>query len=115
MKQVDVEFLSEILQKRDQIMKKNNGDEYIDVPDDCVVSQITDGDEDDRSTEEVYRGQIRYNIAKNLHDLTDTIKIYLEKERRRKIRWSFFGYTLGFVGISGLLVFNDYILITYFV
>jgi len=102
--------LKEILDMRDQIMKKN--DEYIDVP--------IDNDQDDLSHTEnkIYREKkvlMKYNFVKSMEDLTQTVKLYLEKERTRKINWSIGSYFLNFVGISGLLVLNDYILLNYFV
>ena len=107
----EVITLREILNKREEIMNKNKGDEYIDIP---GGENTSDRDTDDRSTKEIYRNEIQYNIAKNLHHLTDTIKVYLDKERTRKIKWEFCRYLSGLVIVSGMLVLNDYILLTYF-
>jgi hypothetical protein len=99
--------LKEILDKREQIMKKS--DEYIDVPDDDDLSHTEN---------KIYREKkvlMKYNFAKSMEDLTQTVKLYLEKERTRKINWAIGSYFVSFVGISGLLVLNDYILLNYFV
>ena len=100
--------LRDILEKREEIMTKN--DEYIQVPD--------DNDVDDAShTEKIlYREKkelMKYTFGKSMHELTEAVKSYLDKERTRKINWAIGGYFVSFVGISGLIVFNDYILINY--
>ena len=102
--------LKDILDKREEIMTKN--DEYIQVPED------NDDDEDDVSTRSfnLYHRRkelMRYNFGKNMHELTEAVKSYLEKERTRKINWAIGSYFISFVGVSGLIVFNDYILINY--
>ena len=48
-----------------------------------------------------------------MYELTEAVKSYLDKERTRKINWAIGSYFVSFVGISGLIVFNDYILINY--
>ncbi len=102
--------LKDILDKREEIMTKN--DEYIQVPED------NDDDEDDVSTRSfnLYhrRKEVqRYNFGKSIYELTEAVKSYLDKERTRKINWAIGSYFVSFVGVSGLIVFNDYILINY--
>tara|TARA_Y100000593_G_C4254392_1_gene308851 strand:+ start:286 stop:609 length:324 start_codon:yes stop_codon:yes gene_type:complete len=100
--------LKDILEKREEIMKKESNDEYIQVPD----------DNDDVSTGsfKLYhqRREIqRYNFGKSMHELTEAVKLYLEKERIRKVNWAIGKCLLGFTGVSVLIVFNDFILINY--
>ena len=103
--------LSDILEKREEIMNANKKDEYIQVP--------GDNDEDDVSTGSFkfynQRTQpVRYNFGKSMHELTETVKFYLEEERTRKVNWIIGKCLLSFAGVSGLIVLNDYILINYF-
>lgn len=105
--------LRDILEKREEIMNKGSKDEYIQVPGDH-----DDEDEDDVSTSsfKLYqkRKEVqRYNFGKSMDELTQTIKVYLDKERTRKINWALGSYFISFVGVSALIVFNDYILINY--
>ena len=74
--------IKDILEKREEIMKKESNDEYIQVPD----------DNDDVSTGsfKLYqqrREVQRYNFGKSMHELTEAVKLYLEKERTRKVNW----------------------------
>lgn len=95
--------LKEILEKREEILKINH--EYIEVHDDNDCDDVS-------NTEKV---PPRYNFGKNIHDLTETIKLHLEIERTRKVNWAIATCFMQFVGISGLIVLNDYILLNYFV
>ena len=95
--------LDDILEKRNQILNKN--DEYLDIPDD---------DTDDVSTTEIKNPKM-YSVGKSMEDLTETIKKYLDEERTRKVNWVIGSTVLSFFGISGLIVLNDYILLNYFV
>jgi len=102
--------LRDILEKREEIMNKGSKDEYIQVPDD---------DDDDVSTRsfKLYhqRKEVqRYNFGKSMDELTQTVKVYLEKERTRKVNWAIGKCFIGFIGISGLIVLNDFIVINYF-
>lgn len=104
--------LDDILEKREEIMSSNKKDEYIQVPGD------DDNDEDDVSTSSFKVYQVKkqvekYNLSKNMQELTDTVKFYLASERTRKINWAIGSYVFGFIGVSGLIVLNDYILINY--
>ena len=72
--------LRDILEKRDEIMNTKKTDEYIQVPDDDV---------DDVSTGsfKLYhqkKEEERYNLGKSMHELTEAVKLYLDKERTRK-------------------------------
>ena len=99
--------LKDILEKREEILNKNS--EYIDIPDD---------DQDDVSYENIYSQKkelMKYNFGKNMYELTEVIKMYLRKERTRKFHWAMGSYLCGFIGVSGLIVLNDYILLNYFV
>ena len=104
--------LGDILEKREEIMNKNKNDEYIQVPDD-------DNDDDDVSTKsfKLYHQKAeveRYNLGKSMHELTQAVKVYLDKERTRKVSWAIGKCFVGFIGISGLIVLNDFIVINYF-
>ena len=96
--------LRDIMEKRAEIMNKSKNDEYIQVPD--------SNDADDVSLTEYL---IKYNFGKDIRNLTETVKLYLKKERTRKINWAIGSYFLSFVGVSGLIVLNDYILINYII
>ena len=105
--------LRDILEKRDEIMKKESKDEYIQVPGD------NDDDADDVSTGSfrLYQQRTeveRYNLGKSMHELTQAVKVYLDKERTRKVSWAIGKCFVGFIGISGLIVLNDFIVINYF-
>lgn len=102
-------LLTDILEKREQIMNSNNKDEYIQVPD----------DEDNLSTGsfkfyENKKNVQRYNLGRSMHELTQAVKLYLDKERTRKVNWAVAKCFAGFIGISGLIVLNDFIVINYF-
>ena len=102
--------LKEILDKREEIMKKS--DEYIDIPEDNDQYNLT------HSESKIYgdtKETMKYNFGRSMEDLTHTIKLYLEKETNKKISREIGSYFLSFIGISGLLVLNDYILLNYFV
>lgn len=86
--------LAEILQKREQIMNKK--DEYIEV-----------------SQEDTKKEPLSYDFSKSIRELTSVIKSYTEE--RKKGGCSVGIYFLNLVAISGLIVINDYILLTYFV
>lgn len=101
------EVLKDIMEKREEIMNKSKNDEYIQVPDDNEMC-----DSDDVSLTEYL---IKYNFGKDIRNLTETVKLYLKKERTRKINWAIGSYFLSFVGVSGLIVLNDYILINYII
>lgn len=95
--------LKEILEKREEILKLNH--EYIEIPGDKNKNDVTDAE----------KVPPKYNFGKNIHDLTETIKLHLEIERTRKVNWAIATCFMQFVGISGLIVLNDYILLNYFV
>tara|TARA_R110000851_G_C12988068_1_gene557029 strand:+ start:530 stop:853 length:324 start_codon:yes stop_codon:yes gene_type:complete len=101
--------LRDILDKKEEIMNKESKDEYIQVPD----------DDDDVSTGsfnlyQKRREVERYNLGKSMHELTQAVKLYLDKERTRKVNWAIGKCFVGFIGISGLIVLNDFIVINYF-
>jgi C-terminal processing protease CtpA/Prc len=95
MRPVKVEFLSELMDKRNQIMG-NKRDEYIKIP---------------SQREPVQENKISDSIGR----LNETVKYYFEKQTTQKMRRTLCGYGLFLVSVSGLLVLNDYIIITYFV
>tara|TARA_R110002110_G_scaffold13281_5_gene63691 strand:- start:62 stop:367 length:306 start_codon:yes stop_codon:yes gene_type:complete len=96
--------LKDILEKRNEIL--TNKDDYVDIFD--------EGDEDDNSeTYSLYKN--RKKISESIAELTKTVKFYLERNIPRKNNCSVTNYFLNFIGISGLIVFNDYILLNYFV
>ena len=104
--------LKDILEKREEIMNTNKNDEYIQVPDD-------DEDTDDVSTGsfKLYhqkKGEERYNLGKSMHELTQAVKLYLNKEKTRKNKRNLGKYFIGFAAVSGLIVLNDFIIINYF-
>ena len=104
--------LRDILEKREEIMNKNKNDEYIQVPDD-------DNDHDDVSTGSfnLYhqkKEEERYNLGKSMHELTQAVKLYLDKKRDRKVKRNIRKYFIGFAAVSGLIVLNDFIVINYF-
>tara|TARA_R110001592_G_scaffold18816_12_gene77740 strand:+ start:17844 stop:18182 length:339 start_codon:yes stop_codon:yes gene_type:complete len=105
--------IRDILEKRDEIMNKETRDEYIQVPGD------NDDDADDVSTRsfKLYHRRAeaeRYNLGKGMYELTEAVKLYLDKERTRKVSWAIGKCFVGFIGISGLIVLNDFIVINYF-
>ena len=63
---------------------------------------------------ENYLEEERYNLGKSMHELTEAVKLYLDKERTRKVNWAIGKCFIGFIGISGLIVLNDFIVINYF-
>ena len=107
--------LKDILEKRNEIMNTNKSDEYIQVPDD-------DEDVDDVSTgsfklyhqKKEEEKEERYNLGKSMHELTQAVKLYLDKESIRKSKRNLGKYFVGFAAVSGLIVLNDYIVINYF-
>ena len=103
--------LKDILEKREEIMTKN--DEYIQVPDDNYDNDVDDVSTGSFKLYQQRREVQRYNFGKSMHELTEAVKLYLEKERTRKVNWAIGKCLIGFAGVSGLIVFNDYILINY--
>lgn len=104
--------LKDILEKRNEIMNTNKNDEYIQVPDD-------DDDIDDVSTGsfKLYhqkKEEKRHNLGKSMDELTQAVKLYLDKEWTRKRKRGLGKYFIGFVAVSGLIVLNDFIIINYF-
>ena len=102
--------LRDILDKKEEIMNKESKDEYIQVPDD-------DADDVSTGSFNLYqkrREVERYNLGKSMHELTQAVKLYLDKERTRKVNWAIGKCFVGFIGISGLIVLNDFIVINYF-
>lgn len=95
--------LEDILEKRNQILNKN--DEYLDIP---------DNDADDVSTTEIKNPKV-HSVGQSMVELTETIKKYLDEERTRKSNWVVGSTILSFFGISGLIVLNDFILLNYFI
>ena len=102
---MDREVLKDIMKRRDEIMNKSKNDEYIQVPDDNDTR-----DSDDVSLTEYF---IKYNFGKDIRNLTQTVKLYLQEQNNKKNSCSLTSYFLTFLGVSGLIVFNDYILINY--
>ena len=88
--------LQEILKKRDEIMNKK--DEYITV-----------GSDSKQTLEKNRTDMIKYNFNKDIRELTTSIKLYLKKQNSFPV----VKYLSGLVVVSGLIVLNDYILITY--
>tara|TARA_R110000851_G_scaffold254343_2_gene406805 strand:- start:199 stop:498 length:300 start_codon:yes stop_codon:yes gene_type:complete len=94
--------LKEILEKRNQIL--NNKDDYVDVFDEA-------SEDDNSETHSLYSNRINESIT----ELTNTVRIYLERNMPRRNNCSVTNYLLNFLGVSGLIVLNDYILLNYFV
>ena len=114
MKQGDKEFMAEMLRKREQIMKVNRGDEYIDIPNSVFISD-EDNDDDDVSLKINYDHMMADDLINSINGLTREVRSYFEKNTINKMKQKLCGYGLFFVSLSGLFVFNDYILLTYFV
>ena len=101
--------LKDIVEKRNEIMNKNKNDEYIQVPED--VDDVSTGS---FNLYHQKKEEKRYNLGKSMEELTQAVKLYLEKESIRKSKRNLGKYFVGFAAVSGLIVLNDYIVITYF-
>jgi hypothetical protein len=95
MRPAKTEFLSELMEKRNEMMR-NRKDEYIEIPPQENPSQEN-------------------KISESIRRLNRTLERYFENEQPQKIKRHLGNYVLFLVSISGLLVLNDYIIITYFV
>ena len=95
MKQADSRFLAELMEKRNQMMENKN-DEYIDIPFHGISNQEN-------------------KISESIGRLNETVKHYYESQKTGKMKNNLCNYVVFLVSVSGLLVLNDYIIITYFV
>jgi len=105
--------LKEILEKREQIMNKKKHDEYINIPhEEEEIKGVS------TSSFEIYQGReqlMKYNLEKSVHDLSQELRLYLQKQRRRRNNQNIYLGIAKFLGFAGLIILNDYILINYII